>query len=140
MCINQCKYLLNPFSDALLHWLYHPLTLLPLSKRVSIRYMAHHPFLQRLVMSSRPLEDHSTLQNYRLERECTIHVTLRLLGGANPPLPRPSTSPVTASELLTWSRRNPSEDQRHSRPGDTPHPLYTTYYKNLSPDLLLSAR
>ena len=37
MCINQCKYLLNPFSDALLHWLYHPLTLLPLSKRVSIR-------------------------------------------------------------------------------------------------------
>ena len=36
------------------------------------------PLLQRLVMSSRPLEDHSTLQNYRLERECTIHVTLRL--------------------------------------------------------------
>ena len=58
------------------------------------------PLLQRLVMSSRPLEDHSTLQNYKLERECTIHVTLRLLGGANPP---PCPDPPPPLSLLQSS-------------------------------------
>ena len=82
--------------------------------------------LQRLVMSSKPLEDGTILQHYGLERECTIHVTLCLLGGANPPLPRPSTSPVSASEILTWSRRNPtppSAEQILVRTRGASHPL-----------------
>ena len=64
------------------------------------------PSLQRLVSSSKPLNEASTIFYVRLVHGCTIHVALRLLGGTPPPLPRPLASPVTATEIMAWSRRN----------------------------------